>query len=103
MVKVTVLYPKTATSRFDLTYYLERHMPMVRERLGAACLKTRVDEGLGGGSPGAPPPYAAIGHMYFESVASFQAAFGPHARDILADIPNYTDVQPLVQVSQVRE
>ena len=103
MIKVSVLYPKTASSRFDMSYYLGTHMPMVRSLLGAACVKTRVDEGVGGGAPASPPPFAAVGHLYFESLQSFQTSFGPHAREITADIPNYTDVQPVVQISEVRE
>ena len=40
-------------------------------------------------------------HFVCESLAAFEAAFGPHAREILADIPNYTDLQPVRQVSEV--
>jgi uncharacterized protein (TIGR02118 family) len=43
-----------------------------------------------------------MGHLYFDSVADFQSAFGPHAKTIMADIPNYTDIQPTIQVSEVR-
>ncbi len=46
-------------------------------------------------------PFAAIGHLYFESVEIFRAAFGPHEQDIVADIPNYTNIEPLVQLSDV--
>src|SRR2546429_1549819 len=53
-------------------------------------------------SPGAPPAFSAMGHLYFDSVEAFQAAFGPHAGAIMDDIPNYTNVQPTIQVSEVR-
>jgi uncharacterized protein (TIGR02118 family) len=43
-----------------------------------------------------------MGHLYFDSVESFQTAFGPHAKEILADVPNYTDVKPSMQISEVR-
>ena len=43
-----------------------------------------------------------MGHLYFDSVEAFQAAFGPHAETILADIPNYTNIQPVIQVSEVK-
>ena len=36
MIKVSVLYPFAAGCRFDLDYYCNRHMPLVKERLGAA-------------------------------------------------------------------
>jgi uncharacterized protein (TIGR02118 family) len=43
-----------------------------------------------------------MGHLYFDSVEAFQAAFGPHAPAIMADIPNYTDIQPVIQISEVK-
>ena len=39
--------------------------------------------------------------IYCDSVDSFQAGFGPHAKEILADIPNYTDLSPVLQISEV--
>jgi uncharacterized protein (TIGR02118 family) len=102
MIKVSVLYPAGAAKKFDMDYYCNSHIPMVRNKLGAACKNTAVELGLGGGAPGAPPIYAAMGHLYFDSVAEFQAAFAPHAEAIMADIPNYTDIQPVIQVSEVK-
>jgi uncharacterized protein (TIGR02118 family) len=102
MIKVSVLYPNDAGSKFDMQYYLEKHIPMVRKKLGAACKNAAVEQGLGGGAPGAPATYSAMGHLYFDSVEVFQAAFGPHAEAIMGDIPNYTNVQPAVQISEVR-
>jgi uncharacterized protein (TIGR02118 family) len=61
-----------------------------------------VEQGVAGGAPGAPPTYVAMGHLYFDSVGDFQAAFAPHASTIMADIPNYTNVQPVIQISEVK-
>jgi len=41
-------------------------------------------------------------HLYFDSVEAFQTAFGPHSETIMGDIPNYTDLQPIIQVSEVK-
>jgi uncharacterized protein (TIGR02118 family) len=43
-----------------------------------------------------------LAHLAFDSVDAFQAAFGPHAAAIMGDIPNYTNVQPVVQISEVK-
>jgi uncharacterized protein (TIGR02118 family) len=32
---------------------------------------------------------------------SVQTAFGPHAKTIMADVPNYTDIAPTMQISEV--
>ena len=102
MIKVSVLYPAGESTKFDMDYYCTSHMPMVQEKLGAACRSMAVELGLGGGAPGAPPTYAAMGHLYFDSVGDFEAAFAPHAEAIMADIPNYTNIQPVIQVSEVK-
>jgi uncharacterized protein (TIGR02118 family) len=102
MIKVSVLYPAGASTKFDMDYYCKSHMPMVQEKLGAACKSMAVEQGLGGAAPGAPPTYTAMGHLYFDSVAEFQASFGPHAEAIKADIPNYTNIQPVIQISDVK-
>ena len=102
MVKVSVMYPNSAGVRFDMTYYLDRHMPMVGKLLGGALKGMNVEEGLAGGAPGAPAPYVAMCQLFFDSVDAFQAAFGPHTGVILADIPNYTNAAPTVQISQVK-
>ncbi len=102
MIKVSVLYANEDGKKFDMDYYCNSHIPMVLEKVGAACSKSEVDQGLAGGAPGAPAAFIAMGHLYFDSVDSFQAAFGPHAEAIMADIPNYTDIQPDIQISEVK-
>jgi uncharacterized protein (TIGR02118 family) len=101
MIKVSVMYPNTPGARFDHAYYRDTHMPLLQARMGAHCLRYTVDKGLAGGAPGAPATYVGMCHVYCESVESFQAGFGPHAKEILGDIANYTDLQPIIQISEV--
>lgn len=102
MIKVSVLYPSGTGNTFDMAYYLDTHMPMVGQKLAGVLKGMAVDQGLAGGAPGAPPAYMAIGHLMFDSVEAFQQAFDVHAPAILADIPNYTNTQPTVLVSEVK-
>jgi uncharacterized protein (TIGR02118 family) len=101
MIKVSVMYPNAPGARFNHEYYRDKHMPLVKARMGANCNYYTVDKGLGGGAPGEPATYIGMGHIFCESIEAFQAGFGPHAQEILADIPNYTDRTPVVQMSEV--
>lgn len=101
MIKVSVLYPYSDGVRFDHAYYVERHMPMVATLMGAACKGWHADKGLGGGAPGVAAPYVAMCHILADSLESFNAGFGPHVKQIMADVPNYTDAKPVMQVSEV--
>ncbi len=99
MIRVSVLYPQSG--KFDWDYYLAKHVPLVREKLGKALKAVAIDKGLAGGQPGTPPGFVAMFHMTFDSADAFQAAFGPHAKALMADIPNYTKAQPQIQISEI--
>lgn len=101
MIKVSVMYPNTPGARFDHDYYRDKHMPMVKSKMGDACKYYTVDKGIAGGVPGSQPTYIGMCHIFADSVEAFQTAFGPHAKDIMADIPNYTDLAPVIQISDV--
>jgi uncharacterized protein (TIGR02118 family) len=102
MIKVSVLYPNEEGKKFDMDYYCNSHIPMVQEKLGAALKGGAVEQGLSGPEPGSPATYVAMGHLQFESVEAFQSAFAPHAEEIMADLPNFTDIQPTLQISEVK-
>ena len=102
MIKVSVLYPNTVGCKSDMGYYLNQHMPMVQQKLGPACKRMAVEEGIAGGAPGMPVTYVAMGHLYFDSTDALSDRLRPHAQAILADIPNYTNTQPTIQISEVK-
>ncbi len=102
MIKVSVFYPNNEGCKFDMDYYCNSHIPMLQEKLGEALKGVAVEQGLGGAEPGSPATYVAMCHLLFDSVEAFQDAFGPHAEAIMGDIPNYTDVQPTIQISEVK-
>ena len=100
MIKVSVFYPNSAGATFDMAYYTSKHMPMVK-KLVAGCKGIAAEKGVAGGTPGSKPTYIAAGHLLFDSVAAFHSGFGPHAEEIMADIPNYTNAQPVIQISEI--
>lgn len=101
LVKVAVMYPFAEGKRFDLAYYESTHMPMVAGYLGANLVKYTIEKGLSSGIPNAPLPYVAIGSFYVKSLSEYQEAIGPKRDSIRADFPNYTDITPVILVSEV--
>lgn len=101
MIRLNILYPNTPGSRFDLDYYLGTHMPMARRLLGAACRDITLERGIAGAEPASPPAYAMSCHMLFASVDDFLTIWAQVGERLGGDIPNYTDVQPLIQFSEV--
>jgi uncharacterized protein (TIGR02118 family) len=101
MIKVTVMYPYREGARFDHAYYRDRHMPMVKARLGSACAYYTVEKGLAGGAPGTPPAFVAMCAFYCDSMEAYEAALRDHRAEVRADLANYTDIAPVMQFSEV--
>ena len=104
MIRVSVLYPSQESTTFNFDYYLQTHMALVKERLGDLLVRCEADKALANGAnPKAAPALHCIGHLYFQSMEDMQKGMGTHGRELMADIPNFTNTQPMVQISEVVE
>lgn len=87
--------------RFDMDYYLNRHLTLVKEKVGEALNESRIERGLSGGTPDSLPEYAVVARLYFDSLDDLAKYMAPHSLVFQADIPNFTDVTPTIQISQI--
>jgi uncharacterized protein (TIGR02118 family) len=101
MSTVTVVYPRAEGATFDFDYYEATHLPLVARRWGDAGLTgAKALRGVGAAN-GGPPAYLAIALISFDSAESLRAAMtGPHIGEIAGDIPNFTNVQPVIQINE---
>lgn len=102
MIRVSVLYPNNPSATFNMDYYLNTHVPMVGQLLGDSLKGAIVDSGIAGGAPGESAAFIAMVHLTFDTVESFQESFGPNADQIMGDIPNFTNTQPQIQISDIK-
>src|SRR3982750_1470643 len=100
MATLSVVYPRAPGATFDYQYYQNKHLPLAVQRWADAGLtdgealigKAAVD--------GSEPSFFAIGIIHFESGDALRAALnGPDASEIIGDIRNFTDVQPVLQIN----
>lgn len=101
LIKISVMYPFAEGKTFNMEYYETKHMPMVAGFLGSNLVKYTIEKGLSSGIPNQPLPYMAIGTFYVKSLSEYQAAIGPNRDAIRADFANYTNVAPVILVSEV--
>lgn len=103
MIKISILYPNHKDSRFDMDYYVETHMPLSIKLLSThpGFKGVSAEQGLAGPAPGSEPAYVAMCHFLFTSADDFLAAFMPHAPVLQGDMPNYTDIEPVIQFSEL--
>ncbi len=101
MVKIGVMYPNQEGARFDFDYYRTTHMDLVKKHLSRfGLVKTGVDRGVSGGGD-QPAPYLCIGHLYFESLDRYEKGLVEAAPVLRGDIPNFTNVTPVRQISEI--
>ena len=103
MFRVVIMYPKTPDSHFNMDYYRDHHIPLVREIFGGLSLRCiEIDKGLANAFPNQPFPYESISYFHFENIDDFQnVMMSPRGGQIVGDMQNYTNVQPLIQINQV--
>ena len=101
MIKVTILYPNGEGKTFDMDYYSTKHMPLAASLFGESLKAMQIDKGIAGQTPEEPVPYLAIGYFYFENMAAIQSVMVPNSTKLRADIANYTNIQPVILVSEV--
>jgi uncharacterized protein (TIGR02118 family) len=102
MIRVAVLYPNKPGAKFDYTYYAKKHMKLVQEKLRQMGLvKIEIDKGISGMPSGTPSPYITVGYLVFSSMDDLQKASVPIGGELHDDIPNFTNVEPQVQVSEI--
>jgi uncharacterized protein (TIGR02118 family) len=93
MIKLSVSYPSGDGTTFDHAYYAGTHVPLCISTFSPA--KTEIDKGIDG------PSVAGV-HFYFDSMEAMQSALGnPKMADVMADVANYTNIAPVMQVSEV--
>ena len=103
MTIVSVTYPKQSGSFFDLDYYLHKHCTLVKTVLTPLGLQDlRLLKGAELPS-GGEPVYAMTALLSFADASTFRAAMTQHSKQILDDIPNFTDMKPTMQINELIE
>ena len=103
LFKVVILYPNGEGKTFDMDYYESKHMPMVAGLLGQNLQFYEIDKGIAGRTPNDKVPYLAVGYFYVKDVAEYNKAIGQHREAVINDFKNYTNIQPVIQISEVKK
>jgi uncharacterized protein (TIGR02118 family) len=102
MFKVAILYPNGDDTTFDMDYYEKKHMPMVAGFLGKNLKFYEIDKGIAGRTPNDKVSFVAIGYFYIADVAEYNKAIAQHRDAVISDFKNYTNIQPVVQISEIK-
>lgn len=103
MYRVNVIYPAREGARFDMDYYVQKHVALVKTLMSEYGLgAVRVDGGIAGIAPPGAASFICVASFEFDSVERAQAGLAAHGSTIFGDLPNFSDIQPVLQFSESR-
>jgi len=101
MFKISIMYPNEGGGKFDLDYYRTTHMELVKKHLKPfGLIRTDVDKGISAGGD-QPAPYICVGNLYFDSQDGYDRGIAEAGPLLRGDIPNFTNVTPIRQISEI--
>ncbi len=103
MFKVAILYPNGDDKTFDMDYYEKKHMPMVAGFIGKNLKFYEIDKGIAGRTANDEAPFAAIGYFFITDIAEYNKAIAQNREAVISDFKNYTNIQPVVQISEIKQ
>ena len=101
MIRITTTYKNGSDAQFDFEYYLKSHMRLSKELLGEfgmlsfeieRCLQTMA---------GDVPDYVCMTHVDFDDKERLLEGLEKHGDELQEDFPNYTNIEPEVQICEV--
>lgn len=100
-VTVSVLYPNDADAKYDIDYYVNRHMPLAAAQWKpSGCLSWTVTK-YQATPDGKEPKFAFAGILTFESLeAVHKALASPESAAVMQDVPNYSNKEPVFLIGE---
>ena len=102
MIRVMVLYPNEPGAKFDFDYYANKHLALALDKLSPRGLvRASWNKGISSADPSAPAPFVAVGELEFSTLEEVHEAFKVVGREVMGDIPNYTNIKPQIHIGEI--
>ena len=96
MIRVLIQYPVAAGVKFDLAYYRDTHVPLVKRVLSSlGMLRNEWDEVLSHPSSGGDAKFHVVSVQYWDSLAAMERAYASSdTRQVKDDVKNFYSGTP---------
>ena len=103
MIRVLIQYPTTPDARFDLAYYRDVHVPLVkRVMMSLGMVKGEWDEVLSHPASGESAKYNVVSVQYWESLQAMEKAYAsPETVQVAQDVKKFYSGTPVRIISTV--
>ena len=100
MITFSVFYPYKEDSFFDMDYYCNKHLAIIKRYFGDKCKGMLVLKDTDGEDNG-EPLYTCVCHLFFNTEKEFLDIMEKASPELLADVKNYTDIEPFTRIHEV--
>jgi uncharacterized protein (TIGR02118 family) len=97
---ITVLYPNKPGVTFNFEYYRDHHATLIERLYGEGIAKLELRRGVATQDDSAVP-FIAIINIWIGSQAVFDAAGVKHGATLVADVKNFTNTMPIIQIDEI--
>ncbi|WYZ39772.1 hypothetical protein EsH8_IV_000113 [Colletotrichum jinshuiense] len=98
---VSVLYPNEPDSKYDVEYYISRHMPLAAAQWKSSGLKSWSVTKYQASPDGKEPQYVFAGILNFDSIESIHKALAsPETQAVMQDVPNFSNKTPVFLIGE---
>jgi uncharacterized protein (TIGR02118 family) len=101
---ITVVFPNDADAQYDVTYYVDKHMPRILEEWAKYGVTGWNVREFAPGPDGAKPIYAFGSDVFWTSKDKLGEAFaGPEGAGIMGDVANFSNKAPVFLYGDVKK
>jgi uncharacterized protein (TIGR02118 family) len=106
MIRVSIIYPQPSNTLdnkqvFDLHYYQTKHLPLVEKLYRKFGLSHwQIDQGISL-STRQSASFIAASYLFFHSVDNVKQAFKNQGVNVMADVKNFTNIEPQISFSEI--
>ncbi len=100
MIRIAVMYPNVLDEEFNVEYYQNKHLPLVKqayEEYGLVSVELDVAVSKLGRNAA---PYLAIAYLTFNDMPAFLDAIKNAGKVVNEDVKDFTNTQPTIQISE---
>jgi len=99
---MTILYPAGEGIQFDADYYRDHHLPTIMRLYGSAISRFELRKVTPAPAGMEPVPYSAAINIWIADMNAFAAGNARHGPTLVADVPHFTNSQPIIQYDKLR-
>lgn len=98
---INILYPAKDNDGFDFKFYLDRHVPLIKDILGKSLHRIEVRKGASDQHGTGAPNYTCVISIWIADWPAYEKALAARAPELIAEVPLFTKVMPQIQTDEV--